>query len=164
GIVVALADRNRRAHRDLVGGELALHGRHGQRVVVSQRFRGVATALDTMFARLHGGLLEREDFTPFTLTRETLVHPTGSLPLLELERVELVEADVVIRKRSQRRPYLRLRMSRVRNVLLFAQRLADRGIEVVVAPDVYVPQSLSAELGELAARRDAVPPARVVTR
>jgi hypothetical protein len=163
GVLLALAARRSSGHRGFSRGRLTLVGRRGT-LVIDARYNNVAEALDLAFAELHPRLRDR-NFTPYVLGDHELHHARkGTLGLADIERVSVSGTWLAIKRRGKRLAWARDRMSRVHNVMLLLEVLAERGLVVKPSSQVFVPPTVLDKLRAAASRHAALPQARVVSR
>jgi hypothetical protein len=163
--VVALVRAVRKSgkNRQFGLGRLTLVTRDGKRIRLDQRYHHVPLALDRTFAELHPRLRAANDFTPFALDDAELRHTRkGALALADIDRVDVAGARVAIRRRGKRFAWASESMRRIKNVMLFLEELAERGLIVRANREVFVPPETLDKLELAASRQAALPAARVV--
>jgi hypothetical protein len=139
-------------------GQLTLVATSGRRFAITPDFQDLTPALDLIFAQLHARLRTDDDHEAFTVTERALEHSTGSVRYSEIETVELVLGSLAIRKRGDRKA-LTLGTHKVRNLMVFLDKLVARGVKVTNR-DAFVPMPPTWH----AQSPEALPIARVVLR
>jgi len=168
--IVAAVRRLRRgranSNRRFVQGQLVLVGKSGTRLPIDGRYRDAYQALDRCFDELHprlrGGTLE---FLPFALGDTELRHAKkGVIGLADIQHVGLGGQRISIKKRDKRLSWASVPMKRIKNVLLFVELLAERGLVINANAEVFMPPTVLDKLRAAASRQAALPSARVVAR
>lgn len=165
-IVRSIRKGGKQGNRRFVQGQLVLLGKDGTRVKIDGRYRNIADALDRAFAELHPRLrTAAPDFAPFTLGDTELRHAKkGTLGLADIQHVGAGGARISIKKSGKRLAWVRVPMKRVKNVLLFVELLAERGLVINANAEVFMPPTVLDKLRAAASRQAALPAARVVSR
>jgi hypothetical protein len=124
-------------------GRLRIVARDGRRIAIDARYKRPAEAVDAAFEHLHARLrgVARPDYVPFALgDGKLLLLGTGSVPLSEVERVQVAGGTFVVRRRGTRSPWGGVAMGAIHNGLLLLEQLAERGV-VVDVRDMFLPAS-----------------------
>ncbi len=164
---IARAMRKSKAqHRRFTQGRLTLVGRDGTQIPLDARYRDVALALDRAFAEIHPRLRQRAlDFSPMALTDTELRHAKkGAIGLADIEHITVGGVQVAIKKRDKRFSWASSHMKKVKNVMLFVETLAERGLVVKASADVFMPAPVIDKLRIASSRQAAMPAARIVSR
>jgi hypothetical protein len=164
--IVRAVKRSKQSNRRFTQGRLTLVATDGTKIPLDARYKDVAPALDLLFAELHPRLRERAlDFTPFTITDTELRHiKKGTIGLADVQHVGAGSAQISIKKRDKRLSWATSHMKRVKNVMLFLEVVAERGLVVKANTEVFMPPSVLDKLRAAANRQAAMPQARVVSR
>ena len=165
-IVRKIRNRGTTGNRRFTQGQLVLVGKTGAKVKLDGRYRNVADALDRCFAEVHPRLRgDRLDVAPFALGDNELRHTKkGALGLADIQRVVAGGSRLSIKKRDKRLAWVSVPMKRVKNVLLFLELLAERGLVIEANAEVFMPPTVLDKLRAAASRQAAMPQARVVSR
>lgn len=166
GVFRAIRKNGTTGNRRFAQGQLVLVGESGARVKIDARYRNVAEALDRCFAELHPRLRgDRLDFSPFALGDTELHHvKKGALGLADIQHVGAGGSRLTIKKRDKRLAWASVPMKRIKNVLLFVELLAERGLVIKANAEVFMPPTVLDKLRAAASRQAAMPQARVVAR
>ena len=168
--IVRAARRGKTEHRRFAQGRLTLVSGAGKITLpIDGRYKAVGTALDRVFAEMHPRLRNRPDaatdFAPFTLSDTELRHAKkGTLGLADVEKVGAAGARITIKKREKRFSWVTVPMKRVKNVMLFLEVVAERGLIVNAGAEVFMPPTVLDKLRAAASRQAGMPQARVVSR
>lgn len=168
--IVRKLRKNKNANRRFAQGRLTLVTGGGKVTIpVDARYKNVGEALDRLFAELHPRLRERAadltNFAPFTLTDTELTHDKkGTLGLGDVQHVGAASARITIKKRDKTFAWANVSMKKIRNVMLFLEVVAERGLVVKANPEVFMPPTVVDKLRAAASRQAAMPQARVVSR
>jgi hypothetical protein len=170
--IVAIArklTKSKTHNRRFTQGRLTLVSKSGVKLPIDARYRDVGAALDRVFAEAHPRLRERAgaltDFAPFTLTETELRHAKkGTLGLADIEKIGAASARITIKKRGKRLAWVGVPMRKIRNVMLFLEVVAERGLVVNANAEVFMPPTVLDKLRAAASRQAAMPQARVVSR
>jgi hypothetical protein len=164
--IVKALKRSKHSNRRFTQGRLTLVGKDGTTIPLDARYKDVAAALDLVFAELHPLLRERPlDFAPFAITDTELRHAKkGTIGLADVEHVGAGGAQITIKKRDKRFSWASAHMKKVKNVMLFLEVVAERGLVVKANTEVFMPPSVLDKLRAAANRQAAMPQARVVSR
>jgi hypothetical protein len=174
GVIVVIAivaavravRKDKNGNRRFAQGQLVLVDKRGVRLPIDNRYHKAAEALDRAFAELHPRLrATTPDFTPFSLGETELSHSKkGALGLAEIEHIAAGGTRLTVKKSGKRLAWVSVPMKRVKNVLLFVEQLAERGLLVKANAEVFMPPTVLDKLRAAASRRAALPQARVVAR
>lgn len=105
-------------------------------------YNDITDLVELIVNELHQRLVT-DDFTPFTLARATLQHADGrEIPYAEIARVHLGAGKIVVMSGQPLKAWSRTPMQHVHNSLLLLRRLAQRGVPISLASEVFVPQSV----------------------
>jgi hypothetical protein len=158
--------KNKQNNRRFTQGRLTLVGRDNTTIPLDARYKDVAAALDLVFAEVHPRLRQRPlDFAPFVITDTQLTHAKkGSIGLADVQHVGAGGAQLTIKKRDKRFSWASAHMKKVKNVMLFLEVIAERGLVVNANTEVFMPPSVLDKLRAAANRQAAMPQARVVSR
>jgi hypothetical protein len=158
--------KSKAQHRRFTQGRLVLVGKDGTQIPLDARYTDVALALDLAFAELHPRLRQRPlDFSPMTLTDTELRHTKkGVIGLADIEHISVGGQQLAIKKRDKRFSWASAPMRKVKNVMLFLEVLAERGLVVKASADVFMPAPVIDKLRIASSRQAAMPTARVVAR
>lgn len=170
--IVAIARRlrkDKRENRRFAQGRLTVLQRDGQSIKIDSTYKDVHLALDRVFAELHPRLRARaggeSEFGPLTVTATDLVHvKKGQLGFSDVEKVGVGGARITVKKRGKMLSWVAVPMKKIRNVMLFLEVIAERGLTVDAKAEVFVPPSVLDKLRAAASRQAAMPQARVVVR
>lgn len=170
--VVAIAKalrKDKHENRRFTQGRLTLVTAGKVTLPIDMRYKDVGPALDRVFAEMHPRLRVRPDaatdFAPFTLSDTELRHAKkGTLGLADVEKVGAGGARVTIKKRDKRFSWVSVPMKKVKNVMLFLEVVAERGLVVNANAEVFMPPTVLDKLRAAASRQAAMPQARVVSR
>lgn len=158
--------KSKQNNRRFTQGRLTMVGKDGTKIPLDARYKDVAAALDLAFAEMHPRLRERPlDFTPFSITDTELRHvKKGTLGLADIQHVGAGGAQLAIKKRDKRLSWASAPMRKVKNVMLFLEVVAERGLIVNANAEVFMPPTVLDKLRAAANRQAAMPQARVVSR
>lgn len=171
--IVAIVRKLRKTKNDnrrFAQGRLTLVTTGGKVTIpIDGRYKKVGEALDRVFAELHPRLRERPsaltDFAPFTVTDSELKHEKkGTLGLGDVQHVGAASARITIKKRDKTFAWANVSMKKVRNVMLFLEVVAERGLVVKANAEVFMPPTVLDKLRAAASRQASMPQARVVSR
>jgi len=153
-------------NRRFAQGRLTLVSGAKLSLPIDGRYKNVGPALDRVFAEMHPRLRTRTtDFAPFTITDNDLTHvKKGTLGLADVEKVGAGGARITIKKRGKRLSWVSVPMKKVKNVMLFLEVVAERGLVVNANAEVFMPPTVLDKLRAAASRQAAMPQARVVSR
>jgi len=165
-IVRGLARRGGTSNRRFTQGRLTLVGRDGTSIPLDARYKDVAPVLDRVFAEIHPRLRQHPlDFAPFTLTDTELRHEKkGAIGLADVQHIGAGGALLTVKKRDKRFAWASAHMKKVKNVMLFLEVVAERGLVVNANAEIFMPPSVLDKLRAAANRQAAMPQARVVSR
>lgn len=168
GIMAAIraAKKDKTGNRRFAQGQLVLVAKNGTKLPIDNRYHKAADALDRAFTELHprlrAGML---DFTPFALGDTELRHAKkGPIGLPDVEHIGAGGTRITIKKSGKRLSWVSVPMKRIKNVLLFLELLAERGLVIKANAEVFMPPSVLDKLRAAASRQAALPTARVVAR
>lgn len=168
GIMAAIraAKKTKDGNRRFAQGQLVLVTKTGTKLPIDNRYHKVADALDHMFTELHPRLRAgTPDFTPFALGDTELRHAKkGAIGLADIQHVGAGGTRITIKKSGKRLSWVSVPMKRIKNVLLFVELLAERGLVIKANAEVFMPPSVLDKLRAAASRQAALPQARVVAR
>jgi hypothetical protein len=168
GVVAAIraARKSKHGNRRFAQGQLVLVTRGGVRLPIDNRYARAADALDRAFAELHPRLRAASpQFMPFALGDTELRHDKkGVIGLADIQHIGAGGSRLVIKKSGKRLSWVSVPMKRVKNVLLFIELLAERGLVVKANAEVFMPTPVLDKLSAAASRQAALPQARVVAR
>ena len=161
--VQAVAEHGRIPHRHFSLGALKLYPKSGGKpLVIGHKYDNVVQLLELVFAELHARLGASADFAPFSLDQHALRHAKkGELALAEIESIRVAGFQIAVHKRGKRLAWCRVQMVRMNNSMLVLQQIADRGIVVNPASEVFVPEPTMRIFAATAARSNALPQARL---
>jgi hypothetical protein len=164
--VRAIRKSGKTGNRRFAHGQLVLVGKAGTRLKIDARYHNVVAALDHCFAELHPRLRgTTNDFTPFALGDTELRHAKkGTLGLADIQHVSAGGSRISIKKRDKRLAWVSVPMKRIKNVMLFVELLAERGLVIKANAEVFMPPTVLDKLRAAASRQAAMPQARVVAR
>ncbi|HEY5945742.1 MAG TPA: hypothetical protein VIV40_09635 [Kofleriaceae bacterium] len=153
-------------HRRFSQGQLVLIAKDGTKLKIDNRYHDVTEALDRVFAELHPRLrAATPDFMPFALSDTELRHAKkGAIALAEIQHIGAGGTRIMIKKSGKRLAWVRAPMKGVKNVLLFVELLAERGLVIKANAEVFMPPTVIDKLRAAASRQAALPQARVVVR
>jgi hypothetical protein len=170
-VAAARAMSKKEPHRAFGTGRLQIRAGDGRKVSVSQIWHDADVALDTAFAQLHPRLSQRasatptELFAPVQLTDYALTMPKqGEIALAEIERVDVHNGVIKIKKRDKRFAWASIGQRRVKNSMLLLDQLAERGMVVKASKETFLPPPVIAKMLAAQDRAAALPTARVVQR
>jgi hypothetical protein len=168
GVIAAIRAlrKSKTKNRRFGQGQLVLVTKQGMRLPIDNRYARVADALDRAFDELHPRLRgATHDFAPFALSDTELRHvKKGSLGLADIQHVAAAGTRLVIKKSGKRLAWVSVPMRRIKNVMLFVELLAERGLVIKANADVFMPPTVLDKLRAATARQAALPQARVVAR
>ena len=164
--IVRAVKHGKHNNRRFTQGRLTVVARDGTTIPLDARYKDVAAALDLAFAEMHPRLRERPlDFTPFSITDTELRHiKKGTIGLADVQHVGAGGAQLTIKKRDKRFSWASAHMKKVKNVMLFLEVVAERGLVVNANTEVFMPPTVLDKLRAAASRQAAMPQARVVSR
>ena len=169
GIIAAVRafrkDANK-GNRRFAQGQLRLIAKNGTKLAIDNRYNKVADALDLVFNELHQRLRAgTPDFAPFALGDTELRHAKkGAIGLADIQHVGAGGTRITIKKSDKRLSWVSVPMKRIKNVLLFIEVLAERGLVIKANAEVFMPPTILDKLRAAASRQAALPQARVVSR
>lgn len=167
-VIVAIVSALRKSkvdHRRFTQGRLTIVGKSGVSIPIDVRYKDVGPALDRVFAEMHPRLRAAPTFDPFTLTDTELRHAKkGAIGLADVEKIGAGGARIAIKKRDKRLSWVSVHMKKVKNVMLFLEVAAERGLVVNANPEVFMPPTVVDKLRAAASRQAGMPQARVVSR
>jgi hypothetical protein len=168
GIMAAVraARRGKGTNRRFSQGQLVLVSTQSTRLPIDNRYARVADALDRAFAELHPRLRAgTPDFMPFAISDTELRHAKkGTIGLADIQHVGAGGTRITIKKSGKRLSWVSVPMKRIKNVMLFLELLAERGLVIKANPEVFMPPTVIDKLRAATARQAALPQARVVAR
>lgn len=172
-IIFAIVRAARRSkttgNRRFAQGRLTLVSGGKLTLPIDRRYKDVGPALDRVFAEMHPRLRNRPDaatdFAPFTLSDTELRHAKkGTSGLADVEKVGAGGSRITIKKRDKRFSWVSVPMKKVKNVMLFLEIVAERGLVVNANAEVFMPPTVLDKLHAAASRQAGMPQARVVSR
>jgi hypothetical protein len=168
GVMAAIraARKGKGGNRRFAQGQLLLVTSQGTRLPIDNRYARVVDALDRAFAELHPRLRAKtHDFGPFALGDTELRHAKkGTIGLADIQHVGAAGTRLTIKKSGKRLSWVSVPMKRIKNVMLFVELLAERGLVIKANADVFMPPTVLDKLRAASARQAALPQARVVAR
>ncbi len=168
GIVAAIraTRKSKNGNRRFAQGQLVLVSRGGVRLPIDNRYARAVEALDRAFAELHPRLrAQTPQFMPFALGDTDLRHEKkGTIGLADIQHIGAGGTRLTIKKNGKRLSWVSVPMKRVKNVLLFIELLAERGLVIKANAEVFMPPTVLDKLRAAASRQAALPQARVVAR
>lgn len=149
-------------YRTLQFGRLLIHGRDGRRLRIGNEWRNPREALDAAFAQLHARLdpLAPRGVAPFQFLPHALAHPCGELVYEDIERVELRDGGLLVFQRGRDR-WVSEPMRKIHNLLLLLEQFANRGIEVAVDSNLFIPASMVSRIVPTGGSPSPIPAARI---
>lgn len=147
-------------------GRLTLVTKTGGKLVIDARYKDVIAALDYAFTELHARLRNKpQDFSPFSLGDTELRHAKkGVIGLPDIQHVGCGGARITIKKRDKRLAWAGAHMKSIKNVMLFIETVAEKGLVINANAEVFMPPTVLDKLRAAASRQAAMPQARVVDR
>lgn len=164
--VNAAKNAGTQSNRRFNQGRLTLVTKAGVKLPIDRRYKGVIDALDYSFNELHARLRgATQDFSPFAISDTELRHTKkGVLGLADIEHVGCGGSRISIKKRGKRLAWVGVHMKNIKNVMLFIETVADRGLVIKANAEVFMPPTVIDKLRAAASRQAAMPQARVVER
>ncbi len=147
-------------------GRLTLVTKAGAKLPIDARYKGVIDALDYCFNELHARLRGApQDFSPFAIGDTELRHSKkGVIGLADIQHVGCGGMRISIKKRDKRLAWASAHMKKIKNVMLFLENVAERGLVINANAEVFMPPTVLDKLRAAASRQAAMPQARVVER
>jgi hypothetical protein len=149
---IARARAARNPHRYLENGLLRLWARDGRTLrfgpgLFFENTR-VAEVFDRVLAAIHPRLRSRSDlaFTPVRIHDGQLEHPAMPAPLAfdRIERVVIADSlDGFQVRHVDGKSWLAVKLIEIPNLWLLVETLRARGVQVDIAPGVFVPRDIS---------------------
>jgi hypothetical protein len=174
GVIIALgvmsavraARKTEGGNRRFRQGQLVLVTTSGKRLAIDNRYVRAGEALERAFAELHPRLRAKaHDFSPFALGDTELRHTnTGTIGLADIQHIGAAGTRLTIKKSDKRLAWVGVPMKRIKNVMLFIELLAERGLVIKADAEVFVPSTVLDKLRAASARQAALPQARIVAR
>ena len=168
GVIAAFRSmgKGKANHRRFAQGQLTLVAKNGTKLKIDNRYAKATDALDRVFAELHPRLrAATPDFAPFALSDTELRHTKkGTIGLADIQHVGAAGMRISIKKSGKRLSWVTVPMKRIKNVLLFIELLAERGLVIKANAEVFMPPTVVDKLRAAASRQAALPQARVVMR
>ncbi|NVB76923.1 MAG: hypothetical protein HOV81_00880 [Kofleriaceae bacterium] len=164
--VRAARSSGKQSNRRFNQGRLTLVTKAGAKLVIDARYADVIAALDYAFTELHARLRGKpQDFSPFTLGETELRHAKkGAIGLPDIQHVGCGGARITIKKRDKRLAWAGAHMKSIKNVMLFLETVAEKGLVINANAEVFMPPTVLDKLRASASRQAAMPQARVVDR
>lgn len=136
----------------------------GAQIRIAPVFDQWELVTERVLRELHGRLRGRARFAPFAFEADALVHRIGRVPIAELERVELgaLGASVAVEVHARGKGvWTELDAGMIANLWLWLEALAERGVVIASALQLWLTPSLAA-LGDRMAAVNRLPRATVV--
>jgi hypothetical protein len=118
-------------------------------VTISHRYHDMDRVLDRMFAELHARLADRPASGALAFDGAALHRgDRDALPAAQIQRVVVYQTGhLAVHVADQRRPWARMRMDRVANVMLLVEQLARSGVKLELSNALFLPESMLRLLG-----------------